>query len=242
MLTSSGLVSFSIYFDLIFVHTYSSFTYYTGASIRSLLLIHGIPDPYSHHDNLDELTPSDECIAKDCAIWAQSLHLHLLSSQPDSETRKLEGEFFGASIPLSTAMHPNQQCILAHKHNGETLEQAHGFPVRAIIPGHAGARWVKWLRGLRISKLENDSHPMQMDYKILTPPLGKSQEDEEAWKKKMMGSQQDISFREDELRVQDPMQRLGMGSAIAKPNNDQLIKGRTFKAKGYAVGQDGKSM
>lgn len=56
----------------------------------------------------------------------------------------------------------------------------------------------------------------------------------------MMGSEQDVSFRQNELKGQNPMQRLGMGSAIAKPNSNDLLQGDTFKAKGYAVGQDGE--
>jgi sulfite oxidase len=211
-----------------------------GASIRSLLLLQGIPDAYSQHNNLSALTPSDSLIQKDCAPWAQSLHLHLLSAQPTSETDKPDGEFFGASIPLSTAMHPNQQCILAHQHNGKTLTQTHGFPLRCVVPGHAGARWVKWLRGLRISKEENDSHPMKDDYKILSPPQNISQSEKKEWKEKMMGENKDKALREEEMKDQESMQRLGMGSAIESPFTDEEIKGGSFIAKGYAVGQDGE--
>ena len=186
------------------------------------------------------MTPSDTSIAKDCASWAQSLHLHLLSVQSTSESGHPDGEKFGASIPLSTAMHPNQKCILAHQHNGKALEQAHGFPLRAVIPGHAGARWVKWLRGLRISKGENESHPMKSDYKILSPPKELTEEEEKRWKEKMMGKGKDDDFRNKELAEKDSIQRLGMGSAIASPQDNDTIQGKSIQVNGYAVGQDGE--
>jgi sulfite oxidase len=137
-------------------------------------------------------------------------------------------------------MHPNQQCILAYQHNGKTLTQAHGCPIRAIVPGHAGARWVKWLNGLRISKTENDSPPMQLDYKILSVPEGISKGEEKKWKEKMMGDEKDDAFRKEEMNEKDPMQRLGMGGAIETPSDDDTIKGDTLTTRGYAVGQDGE--
>ena len=209
--------------------------------MRSLLLLHGVADPYAHHADLSSLTPSDSSISSDCAPWAQSLHLHLLSAQPASASEHPQGEFFGASIPLSTALHPNQRCILAYQHNGKALEQAHGFPLRAVIPGHAGARWVKWLRGLRISKQENDSHAMQHDYKMLIPPSNdKGGSEANEWKAKMMGDERDEAFRKSELEKQPAMQRLGMGSAIESPNHNAVVKTRSVTARGYAVGQDGE--
>jgi len=52
---------------------------------------------------------------------------------------------YGASIPISKAMDPRADVILAYEMNGETLSQDHGFPVRVIVPGVVGARNVKWL-------------------------------------------------------------------------------------------------
>ncbi len=35
--------------------------------------------------------------------------------------------------------------LLAYELDGETLPILHGFPIRAVLPGQEGNRWVKWL-------------------------------------------------------------------------------------------------
>lgn len=41
--------------------------------------------------------------------------------------------------------------IVAYEMNGKELPRDHGYPVRLLIPGHVGARQVKWLHKLRIA-------------------------------------------------------------------------------------------
>jgi sulfite oxidase len=38
--------------------------------------------------------------------------------------------------------------------NGETVPKCHGFPIRAVVPGHVGVRNVKWLDSVTISSEE----------------------------------------------------------------------------------------
>lgn len=53
--------------------------------------------------------------------------------------------------------------------NGEPLSRDHGFPIRAVVPGVVGARNVKWLGKIVVSKSESQSHWQQKDYKGFSP-------------------------------------------------------------------------
>lgn len=50
---------------------------------------------------------------------------------------------FANSIPVTKALGPD--VLLAHTMNGEPLTPAHGFPLRAVVPGWYGMVAVKWL-------------------------------------------------------------------------------------------------
>ncbi|TKY86028.1 hypothetical protein EX895_004853 [Sporisorium graminicola] len=215
-----------------------------GASLRSVLLAAGVPDPFQHQPDQKSLEPSAKASLLDSAEWARPLHLHLYSAQESTEsddpTRK---EFFAASIPLTTAMHPNQHCLLAYQYNRAPLTQRHGSPLRAVIPGHVGARWVKWLNGLKISTHENDSPPMRQDYKLLVPShaQGKdAQAEERAYSKK---ASNDSEFRKQQLGKERPLQRLEASCSITQPWKEgqtlQVNAEGKIEVKGYAVGQDG---
>ncbi|KAJ1031508.1 hypothetical protein NDA13_001899 [Ustilago tritici] len=210
-----------------------------GASLRSVLLTAGVPDPYIHHprDKLSELEPSEAAMLTGAAEWARHLHLHLLSAQESSESDDpTRTEYFAASIPLPAAMHPNQGCLLAYQYNKQPLATKHGAPLRAVIPGHVGARWVKWLNGLRISTKENDSPPMRQDYKLLVP----YKDSEQTYAEK---ASKDEEFRKEELRKEKRLQRLEASCSVTQPSHDgdtfDLNSNDTISIKGYAVGQDG---
>ncbi len=208
-----------------------------GASLRSVLLAAGVADPFAHHasEQLSTLEPSEESSSTQAAEWAKSLHLHLLSAQK-SKSNDAEQAQFAASIPLTTAMHPNQSCLLAYEYNHQPLTPRHGAPLRAVVPGHVGARWVKWLTALKVSTSPSDSPPMREDYKLLTPRNTQEREKEYSDKAK------DGDFRSRELDKKQPIQRLEASCAITQPAHDaeplDQVDGKVA-VKGYAVGQDG---
>lgn len=61
------------------------------------------------------------------------------------------GYTYGGSFPFMKAVDGLGEVILAYEMNGEDLPRDHGYPVRMIIPGHVGARQVKWLHKIKLS-------------------------------------------------------------------------------------------
>lgn len=53
--------------------------------------------------------------------------------------------------------------------NGSPITPNHGYPVRAVLPGVVGARWVKWLDRVRVQDSESANFYQQRDYKVLPP-------------------------------------------------------------------------
>jgi DMSO/TMAO reductase YedYZ molybdopterin-dependent catalytic subunit len=55
---------------------------------------------------------------------------------------------YSESIRFERALQPD--VILAYKMNGEVLPQAHGFPLRLVVPGLFGIKNVKWITSIEV--------------------------------------------------------------------------------------------
>ena len=53
---------------------------------------------------------------------------------------------YARSIPRARAM--ESDVLIACQMNGQDLTPEHGYPLRAIVPGHYGMSWVKWLTNI----------------------------------------------------------------------------------------------
>lgn len=69
---------------------------------------------------------------------------------------------FQRSIPVKKALHAST--ILAYEMNGETLPVKHGFPLRVVVPGWAGACWTKWVTAVRVLNEESRGFWMRSAY------------------------------------------------------------------------------
>ncbi|KAK0736010.1 Oxidoreductase, molybdopterin-binding domain-containing protein [Apiosordaria backusii] len=109
-----------------------------------------------------------------------------LNTTPDQpEANSLHAQFtgaeaYGASIPLSKALSPTGDVLLAFNMNGEPLPRDHGFPLRAVVPGNVAARSVKWLNKIVISDEESPSQWQRRDYKSFGPNEGPNPDWEKA--------------------------------------------------------------
>ncbi len=55
---------------------------------------------------------------------------------------------YSSSLEIPEATKPD--VILAYEMNGETLPADHGFPVRLVVPGKYGYKWVKWIVNIQV--------------------------------------------------------------------------------------------
>lgn len=87
-------------------------------------------------------------------------HVHFLGL----DTVASDPQGFGASVPLDKAMSP--EVVLAFKMNGLPLSPVHGFPLRVVVPGHIGARSVKWLRSISLAAEPSANYFQSHAYKL----------------------------------------------------------------------------
>lgn len=137
-----------------------------------------------------------------------------------------EDTWYGASIELQRAMSNDAEVILALEMNDRPLSTEHGFPVRVITPGIAGARAVKWLDRITVQMTESYNHYQQRDYKVLPPEATDAEAAEKFW---------DLT---------PGVQAMPVNSVVATPENGSAVQRRadgTINASGYALpsGDDG---
>jgi DMSO/TMAO reductase YedYZ molybdopterin-dependent catalytic subunit len=68
---------------------------------------------------------------------------------------------FSRSLPLAKAC---DDVLLAYEMNGEKLTAAHGFPLRAIVPGWYAMASVKWLQRLIVTAKPFNGYYQSLDY------------------------------------------------------------------------------
>ncbi len=93
---------------------------------------------------------------------ATEIILEGFDAGPVEKTPRPTGNIhFARSVPLRKAM---DDVLLVYEMNGERLTAAHGFPLRAIVPGWYAMASVKWLRRIIVTDKPFAGYYQSIDY------------------------------------------------------------------------------
>ena len=105
--------------------------------------------------------------------------------------------------------------------NSQSLSPDHGYPLRIVVPGYTGARWVKWVDHITLARTESPNFYQQRDYKVLPPECETAEQAASLWDK--MSSIYPL-----------PVNSV-IASIIPVPGESEKVL-----VKGYAMGNGGK--
>ncbi|KAI9007451.1 Oxidoreductase, molybdopterin-binding domain-containing protein [Phycomyces nitens] len=144
---------------------------------------------------------------------------------------------YGSSIPLTKALDPFGDVLLAYEMNGEPLTRDHGHPLRVVVPGYIGARSVKFLKSITIQDFESEAFYQRRDYKILPQHVEKEDQADLFWSKMPSIGEYNV-----QSYVCDPSDGLHSGQA-----KNQVVQGYALSGGGRSIqrvdvsGDDGKT-
>ncbi len=110
---------------------------------------------------------------------------------------------FARSLALTDAM--SETVLLAYAMNGEPLTQAHGAPVRLIVPGWYAVAWVKWLSRIELHDRRFMGRFMGRDYVTIR---GEQVGDKVVWRETSVSRLNPKSIIAEVVRKKDHMLRV----------------------------------
>jgi sulfite oxidase len=119
---------------------------------------------------------------------------------------------FGGSIPLRKAL--EAEVLLAYEMNGAPLSPAHGYPLRAVVPGYIGARSVKWLSEITVQRKPSSNYYQAHAYKLFPPHVTQETVD---WERGLM------------------LGELPVNAVICHPREGEPVPAGPVRVQGYAI-------
>jgi sulfite oxidase len=144
------------------------------------------------------------------------------------------GNQYCCSFPFDKAIDPYGDVILAYEMNGEPIPRGHGYPVRCIVPGHAGARNCKYLQEVQVTDTPCKGHGNWKQYAVHAPDVHVRKIAEfEDYKK--------------ELILDPAVQEMPVQSLITSPSPGDVVSAlkngtTTLHVKGIAWGGGGSGI
>jgi sulfite oxidase len=137
----------------------------------------------------------------------------------DAVTRHGSTFGFGGSISYAKADDPD--VLLALEQNGEPLRLAHGFPLRALVPGWIGARSVKWLGRITALREPSENYFQTKAYRV----------------------QRDIDpERPTDVSGGTPLAEMNLNAVMLEPAAGAMLPSGAVTLRGWAVGAAGAAI
>ena len=126
---------------------------------------------------------------------------------------------FGGSIDLAKAL--GDEVLLATRLNDAPLPPAHGFPLRAVVPGWIGARSVKWLGRISLTEAPSDNYFQSQAYRI----------------------QKEISVEDPrDVSTGEALRGVPLNAVIVTPAADATVPPGVVQVRGWAMGSGGRAL
>ena len=126
---------------------------------------------------------------------------------------------FGGSIDLSKAI--SGDVVLATAVNGVPLTPAHGFPLRAVVPGWIGARSVKWLGRITLREQPSENYFQTRAYRVQREVNGADPRD---------------------VSAGVALSQLAVNAVILEPTREQRVSAGRVLVRGWALGTEGRAL
>uniref|UniRef100_A0A8C4QS89 Sulfite oxidase n=1 Tax=Eptatretus burgeri TaxID=7764 RepID=A0A8C4QS89_EPTBU len=165
-------------------------------------------------------------------VWLRDVLLYAGFQEDDTQVKHVQfegrdqdvtGSAYGSSIPLHKAVAEKNDVLLAYEMNGDELPRDHGFPIRVVVPGVVGARSVKWLHRIVLSREESRSHWQRNDYKGFSPSVD--------WTNVDFSKAPAIQ----ELPVQSAITEPAEGAQVLADDGDLVVRGYAWSGGGREV-------
>jgi len=160
---------------------------------------------------------------------SKAKHVGLLGMDQDEV-----GNQYCCSFPFDKAIDPFGDVILALEMNGEPIPRSHGYPVRAIVPGHAGARNCKFLEKVTITDAACKEEANWKQYAVHAPDVS-------------VHKIAQFNNYKNELMLDPPVQEMPVQSLITNPSPNDIIAAaksgcESITVKGIAWGGGGQGV
>jgi sulfite oxidase len=126
---------------------------------------------------------------------------------------------FGGSIDLTKAL--GSEVLLASELNGAALPAAHGFPLRAVVPGWIGARSVKWLGRITLRDDPSPNYFQTQAYRM----------------------QRETNPRDPrDVSAGMALSRVPLNAVILEPTAGLVVPAGKVRVRGWAMGAGGRPL